>query len=319
MTIEEHATEFAGKPVEDWDPDTGIADPTGTIYRIYLDYDESNQGLSWRNKFATFLDDPAASQITGLIVGDWQQWNTGPDESSAPIVEALVAARDRLPNLTALFLADIIREECEISWINQSDVAPLFLSYPALEHMRLRGDNGSLSLGSLRHDRLKSLVIEAGGLHAAVVQQVVTAHLPALEHLELWLGTEEYGGDATIDDVLPLLFAERFPKLRYLGLRNSEIADQIAFALAKAPILEQIAVLDLSLGTLGDVGAAALLESPAVRKLKKLDIHYHFCSPGVVASLQQLADEAGFELDASEAQEPDRFDGEESRFVAISE
>jgi hypothetical protein len=109
-----------------------------------------------------------------------------------------VAARDHLPNLTAIFLGDIIIEENEISWINQSDVSPLFTAYPALEHFRVRGGNG-LIVGSIRHERLKSLIIESGGLPAQVVRDVAAATLPALEHLELWLGTEEYGGDAPID------------------------------------------------------------------------------------------------------------------------
>ncbi len=46
-------------------------------------------------------------------------------------------------------------------------------------------------------DSLVALTIESGGLPAAVVREVASAHLPALEHLELWLGEENYGGDAT--------------------------------------------------------------------------------------------------------------------------
>jgi hypothetical protein len=324
MAIYEHATEFAGKLVVDWDADTGIYkpntiyDPAEAVYAIRLDYEEERAGQHWTDKFALFLDDPAVSQVTGIVVGNYPQWHERTPANSAPIVEALVAAQDRLPNLTAIFLGDIIMEESEISWINQSDVSPLFTAYPALEHFRVRGGNG-LIVGSIRHERLKSLVIESGGLPVQVVRQVAAAELPALEHLELWLGDEGYGGDATIDNVSPLLFDNPFPNLHYLGLRDSEITDEIAFAIAKAPILERINVLDLSLGTLSDVGAAALLESPLIANLEKLDLHHHYCSAGVMRQLEELGQRLNIKIDVSDQQEPDMWDGEEHRFVAVSE
>jgi hypothetical protein len=312
VTINEHATDFAGRPVEEWDPETGIEDPTGTIYRITLSYDEADEDQLWTDKLALFLDDPASSQVVGIVVGAWEEAHEG--GGAQAVVEALVAARDRLPNLQAIFLGDMTYEECEISWIVQTDLAPLFDAYPALEHLRVRGAT-SLTLGSLRHDRLKSLIVESGGLGVEVVREVCGAQLPGLEHLELWLGTENYGGNTTIEDLAPILDGAQFPNLRYLGLRDSEIADQIAAALAQAPVLERIRVLDLSLGTLGDEGATALLASPALARLEKLDIHHHYCSPEVVARLQGL----GIEVDASDAQEGDEDDGEGSRYVAVSE
>src|SRR5205085_1462516 len=139
-------------------------------------------------------------EVTGLIVG---LWNTDiGSQDAASIIEAVVAARDRLPQITALFFGDIIMEECEISWIEQGDVSPLFQAYPALEHFGVRGGNG-LSLGSPRHDHLKSLMVQAGGLNASVVRSITAAHLPALEHLELWLGDAGYGATVTLSDLQP--------------------------------------------------------------------------------------------------------------------
>jgi NOL1/NOP2/fmu family ribosome biogenesis protein len=320
MAIYEHETAFAGKLVQEWDPATGISDPQATIYRITLDYDEMDSGQHWSDKFALFLDDPAAHQVTGIVVGNWQQWANGRDidPTAAPIVEALVAARERLPHLTALFLGDITVEEWEISWILQSDVAPLLNAYPALEHFGVRGGNG-LRFGVLHHERLRSLIIESGGLPAQVVRDVVASTLPALHHLELWMGDEGYGGDATIDDVAPLLFDTPFPALRSLALRNSEITDEIAFAIAKAPVLEHINVLDLSLGTLSDLGAAALLECPAIGNLEQLILHHHYCSDGVTRQLVDLGKRLGIAVDVSDPQEADTWDGQEHRFVAVSE
>src|SRR5688500_7458554 len=101
MTINEHMTEIASKPVEDWDAETGIEDATGTIYRISLYYEETEDGIIWTDKFAEFMSDPNASKITGIVVGCWGDISV-PD-TSAPVVEAIVSACDRLPDLKAIF------------------------------------------------------------------------------------------------------------------------------------------------------------------------------------------------------------------------
>ena len=100
-------------------------------------------------------------------------------------------ARDRLPNLRALFLGDITWEENEISWIAHGDVTGLLTAFPQLEHFRLRGADG-LTLRKFKHENLKSLTIEASNLQAEVVRAIGASSLPALEHLEIWLGTERY-------------------------------------------------------------------------------------------------------------------------------
>jgi hypothetical protein len=319
--IYEHITNFAGKPVTDWEAQSGIQDPEGVCYALRLSYEEAEEGRRWTDKFAAFLDDPSSNQISGIVIGDWGLLSSAMDDTSAPVVEALVSARDRLPKLRAVFFGDIIGEECEISWIRQSDVSPLFTDYPQLEHFCVRGADG-LSLGALKHDRLKSLVIQSGGLGAKVVREVAAADLPELEHLEIWLGTENYGGDATVADLAPILDGGLFPKLKYLGLRDSQIADEIARAVATAPVVERIRTLDLSLGTLSDKGAAALLTSPAIARLEKLDVHHHYCSEEMTERLQTL----GVEVDASERQEldidvyeGDDDDYEDLRYVAVGE
>ena len=334
--ISEHLTQFAGWSVVEWQPDAPIADPAGTLPRIALTYEEiegPSPGLlerltslfrtparepgrgqmTWPDKLALFLEDDAAASVPGLVVGAW-----GPvyreETHSGPIVAALVAARDRLPGVKALFIGDVISEECEISWIQQSDLSPLYAAYPDLEHLGVRGSDG-LSLGTLSLPRLKTLVLQSGGLPGRIVRQVAAAELPELEHLELWLGVDDCGGDATLADLSPILEGDRFPKLRYLGLRDSELADEIAAAVARAKVLDRVRVLDLSLGTLSDEGAAALIESPAVARLEKLDIHYHYCSEAMVANLMRL----GIAVDASDPQETEWDGPEPSRYVAVSE
>lgn len=312
MAIYDHMNRFAGMPVEDWDP-AAESVSASFCYRVALDYDSADGGEQWTDRFATLLDHPDSAQLAGLVVGAWGDMFDSEGEAE-DVVEALVAARDRLPNLRAIFFGDIISEECEISWIQNTDVSLLLDAYPELEHFGTRGATG-LTLGPLRHQSLRTLVVESGGLDARVVREVAGAELPALEHLELWLGTENYGGNTTVADLAPILDGSRFPRLKYLGLRNSEIADEIAQALATAPILERIKELDLSLGTLGDQGAEALIANPAVARLKHLNIRHHYCTPAVLARLEAL----GVDLNAEEAQEADEDGGGSWRYVAVSE
>jgi hypothetical protein len=77
-----------------------------------------------------------------------------------------------------------------------------------------------------------------------------------------------YGFDGSIADVESLLVPGQFPALKYLRLRDTEIADQFAAAVAKSPVINQLEVFDLSLGALGDEGGQALLDCPAITNLK---------------------------------------------------
>jgi hypothetical protein len=302
--IQENLERFAGKRVVDFDPEEGIAAPRDVVYRVRTEY----YGPEIRELLEQFLADPRAGEISALVIG---LFASDVETDSQVVVRLLTFHRHRLANLRALFLGDITSEEQEISWIQQSDLSPLWQAFPQLEHLQIRG-SGNLSLGTVRHDHLRVLILESGGLPATVVGQVARAELPRLEHLELWLGSDNYGGDSTIQDLAPIL-ADRFPALRTLGLRNSEYADQIAVEVAASPVLDRIETLDLSLGILSDVGAAALAASPRVARLRKLDLHHHYVSPELIASLRQLG--IG-EVDASEAQEPD---ADDDRYVAVSE
>jgi hypothetical protein len=313
MTIGEHITEFMGKGVVDWEPGGPVPDPEDAMPRISVGWDEKEEGKRWTDKLGALLADPASRELTGIVVGPWGEISTG-DDTAEVVVEAVVGARDRLPNLKSIFLGDVTYEESEISWIEQTDISPLLAAYPYLEHLCVRGGN-NLSLGPLRHDRLQTLIVQTGGLPRGILQQVDKSQLPELRHLELWLGDSGYGADTTLTDLEMILSGKLFPKLQYLGLCNSEMADQIAHAVANAPITERIQVLDLSGGVLTDEGARALLESSAVRNLQKLDVHHHYCSEEMVAQLEALP----CETDTTERQEAEEFDGEVYRTVLVSE
>lgn len=306
----DHAQKFAGYPVIEWkagqDP---FANGTEIAIAIRTDWDENDgDDQAWVVKFNALLNVERLSELPALVIGMWSY-----EESSEFIVNALVEHKDKLASLKALFIGDIVSEENEISWIKQGDLSPLWGAFPQLEHLTIRGSDG-LSLGEMKLHHLKSLQIESGGLPAEVVRSVGKAELPSLEKLVIWLGTDNYGATTTIADLTPFYDGATMPKLKHLGLCNSDLQDQIAEFISTAPILKQLDVLELSMGVLTDDGALALVTSPYIRNLKVLDIQYHYCSDAMVRKLKELEKE-GVKVDASEPQE------EESdwRFVAVGE
>ncbi|GAA5528151.1 STM4015 family protein [Herpetosiphon gulosus] len=303
-------SELAPSNIADWDHPS-VLQSTGVVHRIGLGYeDDYDTKTAWIDRFADFLALPKVEKTTGLVIGPW--WEL--DDGNGPVdqvIETLVSAAPQLPNVRALFIGDITSEESEISWIEQDDLSPLLSAFPNLQHFAIRGANG-LSLGSCQHSQLKTLVIQSGGLPNRVVQEILHGKLPALEHLELWLGSDWYGGDVTLTDLEPLLNGELFPNLKVLALRDCSFADDLAIAISQSKIINRIEVLDLSLGNLGDDGAKALLACPAIKQLKLLDLHYHYIEQEIAQQFKQL----GIEVDISEPQDPHRYD---RRYIAVSE
>src|SRR5688500_2388943 len=135
--IGENLTTFSGRKVEDFDPEKGIEDPAKTAYRIRSEYDDE---MEWADRFATLTEDPKAPQLEAIVVGLWSPEDSG--VNSEGVVEALVAAKARLGNLKHLFIGDIVSEECECSWIQQSDMTPLLNAFPNLQSLSIRGGEG---------------------------------------------------------------------------------------------------------------------------------------------------------------------------------
>lgn len=306
MGFSQHAETFYDRKIIQFENEDCWEGPEHA-YRIGVTYDDNVGSL--RTLLHALLGSPGADKLQALVIGAWQGDDT--TSSSAPIIEELCNSRGRLPDLRALFLGDITYEENEISWIEQSDVTPLLAAFATLEILRVRGGNG-LKFSRSHHAKLRTLIVEAGGLNRSVLREISRCEFPALEHLELWLGVANYGWDGGVEDLQPILSGKLFPSLKYLGLRNSEIADEIAPVVVNAPILERLTTLDLSNGTLSDVGGQALLNLPADTRLTTLNLSHHYMSDAMV---DRLALELPCEVIAEDGQDPD----EEWRSVVASE
>ncbi len=208
---------FGDSTVANWDGQEQF-EPIDHPVRLHLEYDYQAKAATqtWDAYFNAWLATDEPAQTTGLVIGRW--WHDTVDPGDIDVVLAsIINAREKLPLLKALFVGDFTYEEWEISWIIQGDYAPVLAAYPQLEYLVIRGGSG-LSFGSVQHQQLKGLIIQTGGLAAQVVRDVAAADFPALEHLELWLGSDYYGGDSTVADLQPILHGQGFPSLTHFRL-----------------------------------------------------------------------------------------------------
>ncbi|MGW0551083.1 STM4015 family protein [Streptomyces altiplanensis] len=316
MSGVDHLQELLGLPAVDFRPGLPAPLPAAdaAAWRISVD-PFGDEDEPWEERFGAFLKTVDPTGVRALIIGQWGE--TYEEDSSYP-VNLVIAAADRLTSLEAVFVGDLSQEEAEISWIEQTDVTGLLSTFPRLLELGVRGGQG-LRFPPVRHERLRSLVFESGGLPAQVVRGVTESELPSLDHLDLWLGVSEYGGDTEITDLAPLLSGTLFPGLRHLGLRNSEIQNEIAAAVASAPVVARLDTLDLSNGTLGDEGAAALLEGQPLTHLEHLDLHHHFLSEEMEQRVAGALEPHGVSVDLSDRLEPWDNRGAEGRYTAVAE
>lgn len=306
-----HDDVFAGLPIQLFTAKGSLIEPSLHAIKVMWEWESE---VSFTQLFDDLLAEPNAKAITALVIGAWDEELY--DVNSSAVVDLLVAAKDKLPQLKALFMGDISQEENEISWINQSNLEPLYAAYPQLEVLKVRGGN-DLQLGDLRQlPKLHTLIIETGGLDRSVIEDITRHDLSQLKHLELWLGSEDYGANINIYDFEALLSGELFPSLKYLGIRNSENADELAPVIASSPLLLRLDTLDMSLGNLSDQGGEVFLKSSALGKLKLLDLHHHYLSEDMMQRLAQLP--MTVNLDEQEVAD-DWGDGELHRYIYVSE
>lgn len=309
MTVNDTQAQYHGKPVVEFRMGDTIADPASvrtTAYRLTQDYD-SEEGQ--RDLLDAFLAQVDTASLDTLIIGAWSEAH---DESPKDFLDGLIERRAELPALRHLFVGDMTYEECEISWIIQADCNPLLDAFPQLQSLRVRGST-SLVLAPFTHDALEELAIECGGLPSEIAKAIAASRMPALKRLELWLGDDNYGFDGDLALYAQLIDAIDASRLHYLGLRNAQISDALAFYLAAQPWLGKLDTLDLSMGTIGDEGAKALCDSPHLQGLGTLDLSHHYIGEELQACLKALP----CKVVLDDPQDADDNDGD--RYVEVGE
>ncbi|WP_221801580.1 STM4015 family protein [Oceanobacter mangrovi] len=304
---------FAGKPVIDWAINQPLPDPRSHGIRLSVN-EYNDDDPSFQDYFKAFLQQPGIDQIDTLLLGNWgEAFETGIDDA----LQQLVEASDRLSAVKHLALAEMDSEECEVSWINLGNFGSLYNAYPQLQTLQIKGSVG-LQLGELNLPELRSLTLINGGLSHEVLAEISRANCPELQHLELWLGEENYGCDIANEHLQALVKQlPRFPQLSYLALCNYEAADELAKLLPSLELPATLTTLDLSKGTLSDEGGAALLTmAERLGQLQTLDLHHHYLCDDMMQQLQQLP----CQVDVSEQQETDYYDdGDVYRYIFLAE
>jgi uncharacterized protein (TIGR02996 family) len=247
---------------------------------------------------------PAAQFVTELRVGvlRWEH-----NETDVP---ALIKQVGKLPiakRIRTLFLGDF-PANVDMAHYQMGNVSKLDTLFPNLRRLTLR--SGEMTVGKLRLPKLRELSVQTCGLRAVDVRSIVNAKLPKLKRLEIWFGSENQGAEGTEDDLAPLLAGKGFPKLEHLGLMNAEFTNELCALLPKSKVLGQLKTLDLSMGTMNDEGAAALVHKTAWKGLTKLDVRANFLTPKGIAILRKLGPALDVRLQRKD---------EWGRYVGVSE
>jgi hypothetical protein len=88
--------------------------------------------------------------------------------------------------------------------------------------------------------------------------------------------------------LMPLLFEDSFPNLKYLGLCSCEWANDLVNFLKDSPAIQHLRILNLARGTLTDEGAEILLNCLAINQLHTLDISMNLLSSKMINKLSRL-------------------------------
>lgn len=253
---------------------------------------------------------PAGEFLRELTVGltDWE----GGGLSG---VHTAMASGIVHPHLEQVFIGDFHGEQQEISWVDHGDVSRWFGKAPALKRLRLHGSG--ILLGKLEHPTLARLEVETGGLPEASVVSLANAKLPELTYLEVWFGRPGYGGTTNIDALRPLFSSKGLPKLEHLGLQNAEMQDAIVAELASSKLLAAVSSVDLSMGTMREPGAQALLANAArFKHLKSLNLSSNYIPADLCG---QLRSALGTMVNTGRQNTPDMWEDEAHYYTTVGE
>ena len=286
--IEAHKAEFLGRFGTDWEDGFEVEWRNGfwRSGRVFLSWD--NEDMDFLPALEAMLSHDSARFLEVVRIGLCDlEGEVVYDES----IGVLVAAGER-PSVRHLHLGDFeYPDDTEISWTDVGDCTSLFGLYPNLRHLHLQG--GSIQLSPVTHASLEKLQLHTGGLLGPTAVAIGRSSFPALTHLEVWFGTDNYGGTTKVSDIDVILQSKGLGAVKWLGLMNYDGADKLVKALPGAPILPQLEVLDLSMGTLTAAGAQVILDNAAAfAHLKVLNLKDNFISDELVAKLQAALPQA---------------------------
>jgi uncharacterized protein (TIGR02996 family) len=218
---------------------------------------------------------PVCMALEELRIGV-MRWMHG--TTDIPAVIDAAKRYDWAPYLASLRVGDVT--EMDMAHYTAGDIGKrITKSFPRLRTLFVH-TGGPFDVCGLALPELRELTVETCALDKEQLSGLLSAKLPALSRLELWFGSERYNCDANVAGLKRLLSGKVHAGVTDLGLRNSEFANDIADALPKSDIAGRVTRLDLSMGTMTDDGANALIAGrKAFGKLKALVLDENHLTP----------------------------------------
>ena len=251
-----------------------------------------SEALGW------LLEAPVGHLLEGLVVGIVRY-----DQNDYSEICDLLG-RSGAPNLQTLYLGDFTYEETELNWSTIGDASRLYSGVPNLRELTLR--SGSMILGTIDLPQLRSFTTVTGGLDDDAAKAIACARWPHLETLSVQYGRGSQDACTDLSSVDPILMGTLLPSLRHLGITNCEFTDELCLALPRAAILPRLSELDLSMGTMTEIGAQSLIDHrSAFAHLDKLIVEDNYLPPEIETPLQDICKNVVFGEQRDDEGDPD--------------
>jgi len=242
----------------------------GFIYRVRLSHD-SYSDEKFEGDTVDILKDVFEHPSGRYVVELNFMSNGDPNEGDLQDLIDMVGKKAP-PTVRKITFGDNIDQ---ISWHHTGNLGKMWKGVPNLEVLEI--ETGDFDVGAMDAPHLERAIFITGGLSKPCGKHIAAAKMPKIKHLEIYYGTENYGGDCTVKEVKPLLDRTDLKDLHYLGLKNSEFGNEMAKAVIGAKLVRQLKTLDLSKSTITDEGAQTLFDGKdTLKHLECLDLSTNF-------------------------------------------
>lgn len=293
----------------------------GAVQHLLLAPEEEPEGDRTMDAvLARMLAHPAGRLVVELDLG-LPPREGGDIDWNFDEVLAAIAAAGPLPLLQRVDMTRSAEHMDQDSWRRIGDVSALWAAAPNLRELAMMGASGSdggvpLLLGEIAAPKLQRLIIQSGGLSEEAPLAIGRAVLPALQHLELWFGREDYGNTCTVESLSGILSGQGLPALETLALRNSEWETPLLDAVLNSTILPRLARLDLSMGIFhNDAVSLLLANKDRLAHLQSLDVSDNYIPEPRFEELKQALPM----ISLGRQRTPDVYQGEVYRYSSVGE
>lgn len=170
------------------------------------------------------------------------------------------------------------------------DSSQMWSALPRLRELTLHA--ASMMLGDIDLPELRKCTIIAGALDHGAATSISNARWPKLETLLVSCGHNAAGATNDASVLRPLLNSQEMPRLRTLSITDCDFTDELCADLAQSALLAQLEILDLSNGTIGSIGAQALLtKRENFTHLRRLNLDDNFIPAEFLMPLRNLCSE----------------------------